>query len=395
MRDVVIAGAVRTPIGKFGGALANVPAVDLGAIVVKETLNRAGIPVEDVDEVIMGHVIQAGTGSNTARQAALEADVPVSVPAFTVNKVCASGMKCITLGALSIASGERDIVVAGGMENMSAAPYLLPRARWGQRLGDGQVLDALLRDGLTDPGAQCHMGMTAENLAEEFEISRREQDEFAAESQRKTAAAMAEGRFEAEIVPVSVPQRKGDPKIVALDEHPRHDTTVEILAKLKPAFKKDGTVTAGNASGINDAAAAMTLLSAEEAKARGIRPMARIVSYASAALEPMLMGLGPVGATRLALERAGLTLDDIEIVELNEAFAAQSLAVIRQLELDPARVNLNGGAIALGHPLGATGARIVVTLLHLMAARDLRLGLATLCIGGGQGMALVVERCPA
>jgi len=395
MRDVVIAGPVRTPIGKFGGALANVSAVDLGAIVVKETLARARVPLKDVNEVVMGHVIQAGVGSNSARQAALEAGVPVSVPAFTVNKVCASGMKAVTLAALSIASGEREIIVAGGMENMSAAPYLLPRARWGQRLGDGQVLDALLRDGLTDAGAQCHMGITAENLTEEFEISRREQDEFAAESQRKAAAAMTEGRFEAEIVPVSVPQRKGQPRPVTRDEFPRPDTTVEILAKLKPAFKEGGTVTAGNASGINDAAAAMTLLSADEAKRRGIQPLARIVSYASVALEPMLMGLGPVGATRLALERAGVTLEDIEVIELNEAFAAQSIAVIRQLDLDPLRVNLNGGAIALGHPLGSTGARILVTLLHLMAARNLRLGLATLCVGGGQGMAVIVERCPA
>ena len=302
-------------------------------------------------------------------------------------------MKSVTLAAASIASGENDIVVAGGMENMSAAPYLLPGGRWGQRLGDGELLDALLRDGLTDPGSQCHMGITAENLAEEFKITRREQDEFAAGSQRKAGAAMAAKAFDAEIVPVAVPQRKGDLVTVALDEFPRPDTTVEILAKLKPAFKKDGTVTAGNASGINDAAAALTLLSAEEAERRGIQPLAKIVSYASAALDPLRMGLGPVGATRRALDRAGLTLDDIEVVELNEAFAAQSIAVMRELNLDPSRVNLNGGAIALGHPLGASGARIIVTLLSIMAACDLRLGLATLCVGGGQGMAVIVERC--
>jgi len=393
MREVVIAGAVRTAIGKFGGALADVSAVELGAVALKESLRRSGIPAEDVDEVIMGQVLQAGAGLNPARQVALMSGVPARVPAFTVNKVCASGMKSVTLAALSIASGERNIVVAGGMENMSAAPFLLPKTRWGQRLGDGEVLDVILRDALTDPGEQCHMGITAENLAQEFEISRCEQDEFAAESQRKAAVAIATGRFEAEIVPVEIPQRKGGSVSFARDEFPKPGTTVEILAKLKPAFKKEGTVTAGNASGINDAAAAMALLSADEADRRDIRPMARIVSYASTALDPMRMGLGPVAATRAALDRAGLTLHDIAAVELNEAFAAQSIAVIRELGLDLSRVNLNGGAIALGHPLGASGARIVVTLLHLMAERNLRLGLATLCVGGGQGMAVIVETC--
>ncbi len=393
MRDVVIAGAVRTAVGKFGGALADVPAVELGSIVIKEAIRRGNVPAEDVDEVIMGHVLQAGVGLNSARQAALKAGIPATVPAFTVNKLCASGMKSVALAELSIASGEREIVVAGGMENMSAAPYLLPRERWGQRLGDGKVLDAILRDALTDPGEQCHMGIAAENLAEEFKISRREQDEFAAESQRKATLAIEAGKFDTEIVRVEVPQQKGSRISFTLDEFPRPGTTVDVLAKLEPAFKKDGTVTAGNASGINDGAAAMVLLSADEARARGVRPMARIVTHASAALEPMRMGLGPVPATRRALERAGLTLRDIEAIELNEAFAAQSIAVIRELGLDASRVNLNGGAIALGHPVGASGARIVVTLLHLMADRNMRLGLATLCVGGGQGMAMVVEAC--
>ena len=393
MREVVIAGGVRTAIGRFGGALAGVPAVELGAVVVKEALRRAEIPARDVGEVIMGHVLQAGAGVNPARQVALMSGIPAAVPAYTVNKVCASGMKAVALGALSIASGENEIVVAGGMENMSAAPFLLPRARWGHRLGHGELLDCLLRDALMDPQEQCHMGITAENLAREFDISRREQDEFAAESQRKAAEAIEAGRFEAEIVPVEVPQRKGGATSFRVDEFPRPGTTVEILSKLRPAFKEGGTVTAGNASGINDAAAAMLLLSAEEAKRRGIRPMARIVSYASAALEPMRMGLGPVSATRAALSRAGLKLEQIEGIELNEAFAAQSIAVIGELGLNRRILNLNGGAIALGHPVGATGARIIVTLLHIMADRGMRLGLATLCVGGGQGMATIVETC--
>ena len=392
MREVVIAGAVRTAIGKFGATLAGVPVVELGAVVIQEALARAGVLPKEVDEAIMGNVLQAGVGVNPARQAALKAGLPATVPAFTVNKVCASGMKAIVLGALSIAAGESDIVVAGGMENMSAAPFLLPGARWGERLGDGELLDCILRDALTDPGEGCHMGLTAENLAVEFNLARLDQDEFAAESQRKAAAAIAAGRFKAEIVPVDVPQKKGRVIQFDADEFPRPDTTVEALAKLKPAFRPDGVVTAGNASGINDGAAAMVLLAADEAERRGIAPMARIVSSASAALEPMRMGLGPVPAVRAALAKASLKLDDIGVIELNEAFAAQSLAVIRELEMNPERVNLNGGAIALGHPVGASGARIVVTLLHLMADRDISRGLATLCIGGGQGMAIVVEK---
>ncbi|NOZ22605.1 MAG: acetyl-CoA C-acetyltransferase [Planctomycetes bacterium] len=393
MRDIILASAVRTAIGKFGESLAKVPAIDLGRIAVKEAIQRAGIAADDVDEVIMGHVLQAGCGLNPARQVALKAGLPVTCPAFTVNKVCASGMKAIALGARAIASGEAGVVVAGGMENMSRAPFLLEKARSGYRLGDGELLDCILRDALTDPTEDCHMGVTAENLAEEFGITREAQDEFAAHSQRKAGDAIAAGRFEAEIVPVEVPQRKGAPIIFQKDEFPRPGTTVEVLSKLKPPFKQDGTVTAGNASGINDGAAALVLLSAEEAERRGVKPLAKIVSYASAGVEPSRMGLGPVPATRMALEKASLALDDIELVELNEAFAAQSLAVIRELELNPEITNVNGGAIALGHPVGASGARIVVTLLHALADRGVHLGLATLCIGGGQGMAMIVEHC--
>ena len=392
MRQVVIAGAVRTAIGKFGGALADVPATTLGTHVVREALARTGVAPDDVDELIMGHVLQAGTGLNPARQVALHAGLPVSTPAFTVNKVCASGMKAVTLAAQSIAAGENDIVVAGGMENMSAAPYLAPAARWGCRLGDGKLLDVVLRDALVDPTESCHMGITAENVGAEFAISRHDQDAFAAASQHKAGAAAAAGGFVPEIAPIDVPRRKGPPETVAADEFPRPDTTVEVLGKLKPAFKPDGTVTAGNASGINDGSAAMVLLAADEAARRGVEPMARIVSYASAGVEPSRMGLGPVPATRRALVRAGLDLADIDLVELNEAFAAQSLAVIGQLELDPAKVNVQGGAIALGHPVGASGARILVTLLHLLGVRGVRYGLATLCVGGGQGMAVIVER---
>ena len=392
MKEVVIAGPVRTAIGSFGGALTTVPAVELGAIVIRETLRRARIPAEEVDEVIMGNVLQAGLGSNTARQAALLARMPVATPAYTVNKVCASGMKAVTLGVLAIAAGEADIIVAGGMENMSCAPYSLPNLRWGQRLGDGGAVDTVIRDALSDPLEGCHMGITAENLAEEYSISREEQDEFAVESQRKTAQAIECGAFEAEIVSVPVPRRKSDPLQFRVDEFARLGTTLEVLAKLKPAFKSDGTVTAGNSSGINDGAAAMVLMSADEAGRRGIRPAARIVGFASAALEPMRMGMGPVPATRKALTRAGLSLSAIDVIELNEAFAAQSIAVIRELNLDTAKLNLKGGAISLGHPVGATGARILVTLLHIMEQQDYHLGLATLCIGGGQGMALIVER---
>jgi len=392
MREVFIAGAVRTAIGKFGGALAAVPATELGAAVIAESMSRASVAPADVDEVIMGQVLQAGAGVNPARQAALLAGIPVSVPAYTVNKVCASGMKAVALGALSIASREAEIVVAGGMENMSAAPFLLRKARWGYRLGDADLLDSLLSDALRDPSENCHMGTTAEDLAAEFGITRLEQDRFAAHSQQKAAAAIQAGAFVPEIVPVEVPQNKGPSLSFAVDEFPRPDTTVAVLSALKPAFRQNGTVTAGNASGINDGAAAMVLLSPEEAARRGIQAQGRIIAYASAGVEPRRMGIAPARATGIALGKAGLDLADIDVVELNEAFAAQSLAVISQLGLDPGIVNLNGGAIALGHPIGASGARILVTLVHIMAARDVRRGLATMCVGGGQGMAMIVER---
>ena len=391
MKEVVIAGAVRTAIGKLGGSLSTIPVTRLGSVVLKESIRRTGLKPEDIEEVILGHVIQAGAGPNSARQASLLAGIPNTVPGYTINKVCASGMKAVTLAALSISAGERKIVAAGGMENMSAAPYLLSEARRGYRLGNGELHDAILSDALMDPICECHMGVTAENLAKEFGISREEQDAFAAASQQKATEALRGDMFEEEIVPVKLPQRRGDPVIFRVDEFPRSDTTVEGLASLKPAFQREGTVTAGNASGINDGAAAMILMSAEEAKRRNIRPMARILAYASAALEPERMGLGPVAAAGRALEIAGLSLPDIEAVELNEAFAAQFLSVLRQLDLDPSIVNMNGGAIALGHPVGASGARILVTLLHVLKQRKKRLGLAALCVGGGQGMAIIVE----
>ena len=390
MREVVIAGAARTAIGKLGGALSTVPVVDLGATVMRAAIDRAGIEPESLDEVIMGQVIQAGAGPNPARQAILTAGFPVTLPAYTVNKVCASGMKAVALGYLSIASGEQDAIVAGGMENMSRAPHILSQARTGYRLGNGVVTDTILRDALEDPILSRHMGTTAEALADEYGIERVEQDEFAASSQRKAGRAISSGMFEREIVPVTVPGRHND-IVFEVDEYPRPDTTVEVLSDLKPAFAVGGSVTAGNASGINDGAAAMVLLAGEYAAKCRISPMARIVSVASSALEPERMGLGPVQATKLALEKAGLKLSDIEAIELNEAFASQSIAVIREIGADPDIVNVHGGAIALGHPVGATGARILVTLLHILLERNLKLGLATLCVGGGQGMAIVVE----
>ena len=392
MRPVIIASAARTAIGRFGGTLANVSAVELGTVVVKEALRRAGVAPGEVGEVILGQVLQAGEGLNPARQVSLKSGIPVSVPAYTVNKVCASGTKAVTLGALSIAAGEQEVVVAGGMESMSGAPFLLPKARWGYRLGDGKLVDSLLGGALYDPVAGCHMGLTAENLALEFGIGRTDQDAFAARSQQKATAAIKGGQFVAEIVPVAVPQKKGDPLWFDTDEFARPGTTVEVLSTLQPAFKEGGTVTAGNASGINDGAAALVLLSADEAERRGISPLATIVSWASAGVEPARMGLGPVPATQAALAKARLTLHDIDLIELNEAFAAQSIAVIGELGLDPAIVNPWGGAIALGHPVGASGARILVTLLYAMAEGGARRGLATLCVGGGQGMAVVVER---
>jgi acetyl-CoA C-acetyltransferase len=390
--DVVIVSGCRTAIGTFGGAFKDVPGAELGAATVKEAVRRAGLRSDQVDEVILGCILQAGQGMNPARQAAIKAGLPESVPAHIVNKVCGSGLKAVMLAAQAVKCGDAEVVVAGGLENMSRAPFLLPGARWGERLGHGKVLDHMIHEGLTDAFHDIHMGVTAENLVERYGITREDQDAFAAESQARAQAAISGGRFKAEIVPVSVPGKKGEPKSVDTDEHPRADTTPASLAKLKPASKKDGTVTAGNSSGLNDGAAALVVTSAARAAALGAKPLARVVSYASAAVDPRVMGIGPVPAVRKALEKASLGLDAIDLFELNEAFAAQSLAVLRELKLDPARVNVNGGAIALGHPIGASGARILVTLLHALAARGARRGLAGLCIGGGQGVAMIVER---
>ena len=391
MREVVIVGAVRTAIGTFGGSLKDVPAVTLGSIVIKSVLEKSNLKPELVDEVIMGCVLQGGLGQNAARQAALKAGLPDSVPCTTINKVCGSGLKSITLAAAAIRSGEADIVVAGGMENMSAAPYILNGARWGMRMGDGACVDLMIKDGLWCALGDYHMGITAENIAARFGITREEQDRFALASQEKAKAAIEAGRFEEEIIPVEVPQRKGDPILFKVDEHPRR-TSLEALAALRPAFKKDGTVTAGNASGINDGAAAVLLMDLEKARQLNLKPLAFIRGYASAGVDPAVMGSGPVPASHKALAATGWNIADLELVELNEAFAAQSLYVLKELGLDPAIVNVNGGAIALGHPIGASGARILVTLLHEMARRNLHRGLAALCIGGGQGIACCVER---
>jgi acetyl-CoA C-acetyltransferase len=389
--DVVILSGCRTAIGTFGGMFKDVSAVELGTVAVREAVRRSGVRPDQVDDVILGSILQAGLGMNPARQAALKAGLPDSVPATTVNKVCGSGLQSAMMAAQAIKAGDADIVVAGGTENMSRAPYLLPGARWGERLGNGKVVDHMIHEGLTDAFHDIHMGVTAENLVERYEISREDQDAFAAESQRRAEAAIKSGAFKDEIVPVTVPGKKGDTQ-ADTDEHPRPGTTAESLAKLKPAFKKDGTVTAGNASGLNDGAAALVVASAERAQRLGLAPLARVVSYASAAVDPKVMGIGPVPAVRKALERASLGADAVDLFELNEAFAAQSLAVLRELKLDARKVNVLGGAIALGHPIGASGARILVTLLHALRARGLRYGVAALCIGGGQGVAMVVER---
>jgi acetyl-CoA C-acetyltransferase len=392
MKEVVIVSAVRTAIGSFGGSLKDVPAVDLGALVIKEAVNKAGIKPEMVDEVVMGNVLQAGLGQNPARQAMVKAGLPVEVPAMTINKVCGSGLRAVSLACQMILAGDDDIVVAGGMENMSRAPFLLNTSRWGQRMGNGQMVDEMITDGLYDAFNQYHMGITAENIAEKWGITREMQDEFSAASQNKAEAAIKSGRFKDEIVPVIIPQRKGDPKVFDTDEFPRFGTTPQILAKLKPAFKKDGTVTAGNASGINDCAAALVVMSGEMAKKLGLKPMAKIVSYGTKGLDPSIMGYGPFYATKKALEKANLTVEDMDLIEANEAFAAQSLAVAKDLKFDMSKVNVNGGAVALGHPIGASGARILVSLLHEMEKRDAKKGLATLCIGGGMGTAVIVER---
>ena len=392
MREVVIVSAVRTAIGTFGGSLKDVPAAELGAIVIKEAVNKAGIKPELVEEVVMGNVIQAGQGQNVARQAAIKAGLPVEIPSMTINKVCGSGLRTVALAAQMIKAGDCDVVVAGGMENMSAAPYAIPGARWGQRMGDGKLVDTMIKDALWDAFNDYHMGVTAENIAKDWNLTREMQDEFALNSQLKAEKAIKEGKFVDEIVPVVIPQRKGEPKVFDQDEFPRFGATIEGMAKLKPAFIKNGTVTAANASGINDGAAAFVVMSAEKANELGLKPMAKILSYGSKGLEPSIMGYGPFHATKKALESAGLTVNDIDLIEANEAFAAQSLAVAKDLNFDMEKVNVNGGAIALGHPVGASGARILVTLLHEMEKRESKRGLATLCIGGGMGTALIVER---
>ena len=391
MQDVVIVSAVRTPIASFGGALQGYGAVNLGALVIREAVQRAGIQGKQVDEVIMGNVLQAGLGQNPARQAALKAGLPVETTAQTINVVCGSGLKAVVAAAQAIRAGDAEIVAAGGMESMSDAAFLLDQARWGQRMGHGTLVDSMIKDGLWCAFNEYHMGITAENVAEKYGIGRREQDEFAAWSQAKAVAAMEKGRFKEEIVPVAIPQRKGEPVIFDRDEYPRAGTTVETLAKLKPAFKKDGTVTAGNASGINDAAAACVLMSKEKAAALGIPYLAAIKGYGMAGVDPAIMGVGPVDAVKKALQKAGIALDELDLIEANEAFAAQALAVTKELGFPGEKVNVNGGAIALGHPIGASGTRILVTLVHEMKKRRDKLGLATLCIGGGQGIALVVE----
>ncbi len=391
MSDIFILSACRTPIGKFGGALKDIPAPRLGAVVVKEAIRRSGTKPEDVDEVYLGNVLQAGLGQNVARQAQIYAGLPNDKPAYAINHVCASGLTSANLGAQSIICGNANVVVAGGTENMSAAPYLLPNARWGHRMNDGVIVDSMIKDGLWEIFNNYHMGITAENVAAKYSITREAQDKFAYESQMKCAAAMKAGKFRNEIIPVEIPQRKGPTVIFDTDEFPRPDTTLGALAKLSPAFKKDGTVTAGNASGINDGAAAVVLASGEYVKRTGAKPIARIVSFASVGVDPAYMGIGPIGAVRKALEKAKLSISDIDLFELNEAFAAQSIAVMRELGLDQSKVNVNGGAIALGHPIGASGARILTTLLYEMQKRGSRYGVASLCVGGGQGVATIVE----
>lgn len=392
MNEVVIVAATRTAIGSFQGALATVPAVDLGAAVIKQLLAHTGLDPAQVDEVILGQVLTAGAGQNPARQAAIKAGLPYSVPALTLNKVCGSGLKALHLAAQAIRCGDAEVVIAGGQENMSLAPYVMPSARTGQRMGHGQLIDSMISDGLWDAFNDYHMGITAENLADNYELSREQQDAFAADSQRKAVEAIDAGRFKAEITPIVIPQKKGEPLVFDRDEQPRPGTTAQSLAKLRPAFKKDGSVTAGNASSLNDGAAAVLLMSASKAQALGLPALAKIAGYASAGVDPAIMGIGPVSATQRCLDKAGWQLADLDLIEANEAFAAQALAVGKALQWDASKVNVNGGAIALGHPIGASGCRVLVTLLHEMIKRDAKKGLATLCIGGGQGVALAIER---
>ena len=394
MREVVIVGAARTAIGNYGGTLKDVPARTLGAVAIKGALERAGVKPEQVDEVIMGNVLQAGLGQNVSRQMMLDAGLPVEIPCMTINKVCGSGLRAVELAAQIIKAGDADIIVAGGAENMSMSPYVVPTARWGARMGDTKLVDVMVNDGLWDAFNNYHMGITAENVVEQWGLTREELDAFALASQQKASAAQQAGKFKDEIVPIEIPQKKGDPKIFDTDEFIKHDASAEGLAKLKPAFKKDGgTVTAGNASGINDSGAAVVVMSAEKAAEIGLKPLVKIVSYASAGVDPKIMGVGPIPATQKALEKAGLTIGDLDLYEANEAFAAQSCAVGKDLGFDPEKLNVNGGAIALGHPIGASGCRILVTLIYEMLKRDdAKKGLATLCIGGGMGTALIVEK---
>ena len=392
MRDIAILAATRTAIGGFQGGLSTLPAHTLSAHLIRTILEDIGVQPYQIDEVILGQILTAGSGQNPARQAAVQAGLPFEVPAMTINKLCGSGLKAVHLAAQAIALGDADLVLAGGQESMSLAPYVLPKARTGLRLGHAQLEDSLIRDGLTDAFHDYHMGITAENLAEKYAITREQQDAFAAASQEKAIDAVATGRFRDEITPIEIPQRKGDPVVVDTDEQPRAGTTADALAKLKPAFRKDGTVTAGNASTINDGAAVLLLASADKAKALGLPVLAWVKSWASAGVDPAIMGIGPVPATRKTLEKAGWTLADLDLIEANEAFAAQSLAVAKDLQWDMDKVNVNGGAIALGHPIGASGARVLVTLIHELIRRDAHKGLATLCIGGGQGVGIAIER---
>jgi len=391
MEDIVIVGAARSAIGKFGGTLAKTPASDLGAHVLKKLLERSGVQPEQVSEVILGQVLAAGVGQNPARQAAIKAGLPDMIPAMTINKVCGSGLKAVMLAAQSIANGDSDIVIAGGQENMSIAPHVLNGSRDGFRMGDAKMTDSMIVDGLWDAFNQYHMGVTAENVAKEYVVTREEQDEFAVKSQNKAEAAQKAGRFKDEIIPFEIPSRKG-PVVFTDDEYPRHGATLEAMKGLKPAFDKNGTVTAANASGINDGAAAVIVTSARKAKELGLKPIARIKAFASAGVDPKYMGMGPVPASKRCLSRAGWEPKDLDLMEINEAFAAQAIAVNRQMGWDTSKVNVNGGAIALGHPIGASGCRILVTLLHEMQKRDAKKGLASLCIGGGMGVALAVER---
>jgi acetyl-CoA C-acetyltransferase len=391
MKEVVIVSAARTPVGRFGGTLKETPAVQLGVLAVKEALKRAAVAPEMVEELIFGNVLQSGQGQNPARQVVIHAGLPKEVPALTINKVCASGLKAVMQAAQVIKAGDAEVVVAGGMENMSMAPYALRQARWGARMGSSEMVDLMIYDGLLDVFGQVHMGITAENVSAQFGISREDQDQLSLRSQENALKAIKEGRFKDEIIPVPIPQKKGEPKLFDTDEHPRA-TTWEDLAKLKPAFKKDGTVTAGNASGINDGGAALVVMSLDKAKELGLKPLAFIRSYATAGVDPAIMGTGPIPASKKALEKAGLSVKDLDLVEANEAFAAQAVAVNRAMGWDLDKVNVNGGAVAIGHPIGASGARILITLLYEMIKRQSTLGLATLCVGGGMGAALILER---